>query len=116
MAGLTTPRGARASRPRGRPPAAARREPLRAAAEPPAAEPLAVFETYIDREWRFLTNEQRSDARRLGFPGEQGWNDDDEAGWASTPCWAGMSDDERQAAGRLQFDAESWWGPPPWDA
>ena len=68
-----------------------------------------------DREWRFLTEEQRAAARLIGFPGEAGWNNDDEAGWAATPAWDEMSAEQRAAVLSLQFDEESWWGPPPWD-
>ena len=68
-----------------------------------------------DREWRFLDEAQRTAARLLGFPGEEGWNNDDNVGWAATPAWAAMSSEQRAAALALEFDEESWWGPPPWD-
>ena len=68
-----------------------------------------------DREWRFLTAAQCASARLLGFPGEEGWNNDDEGGWAVTPAWGAMGPEQRAAALALEFDEESWWGPPPWD-
>ena len=67
------------------------------------------------REWRFLTDQQRSLAQLLGFSGESGWNDDDEEGWARTPKWSEMSEEQTSAALALQFEPTSWWGPPPWD-
>ena len=68
----------------------------------------------FNREWRFLSDVERGYARQLGFTGESGWNNDDEHGWAQTPAWEAMGEEERQAALRLQFSAESWRGPPPW--
>ncbi|KOO27348.1 hypothetical protein Ctob_003574, partial [Chrysochromulina tobinii] len=56
----------------------------------------------FNREWRFLSDVERGYARQLGFTGESGWNNDDEHGWAQTPAWEAMGEEERQAALRLQ--------------
>ena len=68
-----------------------------------------------DREWRFLSEDERANALQLGFSGERGWNCDDEEGWRKTSPWLSMSTTEREAAVALQFDENSWWGPPPWE-
>lgn len=67
-----------------------------------------------ERNSRFLTDEQKRSIEVLGFTPE-GWNADDEPGWANTPSWRRMRRWQREAASELGFDEQSWWGPPPWD-
>jgi hypothetical protein len=73
----------------------------------------ALAKPICEREWRWLSQLERAQAEFLGFDA-QGWDAYDDDGWQRTPQWGAMNAQQRQAASALQFDQDSWWGPPPY--